>query len=134
MVALTQVASNLGYENGILVHREAPPSSKDFPIFKSLHYPLLHYFSILQAQVVASAPPIMLIPFIVSCNDYISLLCTMHLEYDWMAVLNYHFAVHVQHISEIAQGNYSLWGKIDTEYQNKYLVGHTCACIAQDKT
>ena len=111
-----QVSSNLAYENGILVHKEAPPSSKDFPTFESLHYPLLRYFSILQAQVVTSTPPVMLIPFIVGCNDYISLLHTMHLEYNWTAVLNYHFAVHAQQTSEMAQGNYSLWGRIDTEY------------------
>ena len=128
-----QVASNLEYDNGVLIHKERLPSSKDFPTFESLHYPLQRYFSILQAQVIASAPPSVLTPFIIGCNDYISLLNTMHLDYDWMAVLNYHFAVHAQRLSDMAQGNYLLWGKIDTECQNRYLVGHTRARTYKDR-
>jgi hypothetical protein len=128
------VASNLEYENGILVHKEKPPSSKDFPTFESLHYPLQRYFSVLQAQVVTACPPPVLIPFIIGCNDYISLLNVMHLDYEWTAVLNYHFAVHALRLSEMAQGNFSLWGRIDTECQNRYLVGHARSRYNKDRS
>ena len=127
------VASSLEYENGMLVHKEKLPSSKDFPTFESLHYPLQRYFSVLQAQVIASALPPVLTLFIVGCNDYISLLNAMHLDYEWTAVLNYHFAVHALRLSEMAQGIYHLWGKIDTECQNRYLVGHTRTRTSRDR-
>lgn len=128
-----QLASNLEYENGILVHKEKPPSSKDFPTFESLHYPLQRYFSVLQAHVGSTSPPSTHIPLSIGCNDYISLLNVLHLDYEWSAVLNYHFAVHAIRLSEMAHGNYSQWGRIDTECQNRYLVGRARARSTKDR-
>ncbi|KAF8577034.1 hypothetical protein K439DRAFT_1306264, partial [Ramaria rubella] len=84
----------LEFENGSLVQCDKDPSPKDYPNWGLLYYPLLHYFSILQMQ------------------------------YEWMTVLNYHFAIHAKHLSEMSYGDYSHWGEIDGTLLNRYLIGH----------
>ncbi|KAF8580023.1 hypothetical protein K439DRAFT_1304214, partial [Ramaria rubella] len=114
----------LEFENGSLVQRDKDPSPKDYPNWGSLYYPLLCYFSILQMQGLSTANPSASKGFIFSCNEYLHLLYTMYTEYEWMAVLNYHFAIHAKHLSEMSYGDYSHWGEIDGTLLNRYLIGH----------
>ncbi|KAF8592101.1 hypothetical protein K439DRAFT_1325900, partial [Ramaria rubella] len=99
----------LDFENGCLVQRDKDPSPKDYPNWGSLYYPLLCYFSILQS------------------------LYTMYMEYEWTAVLNYHFATHAKHLAEMTYGDYSRWGEIDGNLLNCHLIGHPRARLYKDK-
>ncbi|KAF8501333.1 hypothetical protein JB92DRAFT_2571737, partial [Gautieria morchelliformis] len=118
------VATTLDFENGTLVQRNKDPSPKDYSSWASLFYPLLCYFSILQMQVLSAGNSFAGKQFVFGCNEYLQSLYTMYLEYEWTAVLNYHFAVHARRLTEMTHGDYSQWGEIDGTLRNCYLIGH----------
>ncbi|KAF8586874.1 hypothetical protein K439DRAFT_1306482, partial [Ramaria rubella] len=114
--------ATLDFENGCLVQRDKDPSPKDYPNWGSLYYPLLCYFSILQMQVLSTGNTQACKPFIFGCNEYLHSLYTMYIEYEWTAVLNYHFATHAKHLAEMTYGDYSRWGEIDGNLLNRHLI------------
>ncbi|KAF8501867.1 hypothetical protein BU17DRAFT_102164 [Hysterangium stoloniferum] len=81
------------FQGGIYVQAERA-FSKDFPNFESFYYPLSRYFSILHAHVLSGNHSPVSTNFILGTSSYLALLCSWYLEYDWTALLNYHFAFH----------------------------------------
>ncbi|KAF8519218.1 hypothetical protein BU17DRAFT_65996 [Hysterangium stoloniferum] len=81
------------FQGGIYVQAERA-FSKDFPNFESFYYPLSCYFSILHAHVLSGNHSPVSTNFILGTSSYLALLCSWYLEYDWTALLNYHFAFH----------------------------------------
>jgi hypothetical protein len=126
-------ATTLDFENGTLVQRDKDPLPKDYPSWASLYYPLLHYFSILQMQVLSAGNSFAGKQFVFGCNKYLQSLYTMYLEYEWMAVLNYHFAVHARHLTEMTHRDYSRWSEIYGTLVNHYLIGHPRTHTSKDK-
>jgi hypothetical protein len=127
-------ATTLDFENGTLVQRDKDPSPKDYSSWASLYHPLLRYFSILQMQVLSTSNSFMGKQFVFGCNEYLQSLYTMYLEYDWTAVLNYHFTVHAKRLTEMTHGDYSHWGEIDGTLVNRYLIGHPRPRAFKDKS
>jgi hypothetical protein len=75
-----------------LDNREREPSVKEYPSWLSLYNPLVYYFSILQIQLSSSGNLPAIPQVILACNGYLRLLYDLYLEYDWTALLNYHFS------------------------------------------
>ena len=124
----------LDFENGALIHREQEPSTKEYPTWHSLYNPLVLYFSILQVHVSSSNNLPAIWQVIIGCNDYLCTLYGLYIEYDWTALLNYHFAFHARRLMEMAKGDYSRWSEIDGALQTRFLIGHPHICLPRDKS
>jgi hypothetical protein len=124
----------LDFENGTLIHREREPSTKEYPTWLSLYNPLVLYFSILQVHVSSSANIPAIRQVIIGCNDYLRTLYDLYIEYDWTALLNYHFAFHARRLTDMTRGDYSRWGEIDGALQTRFLIGHPRTRAAKDKS
>ena len=90
----------------------------------TLNILLVLYFSILQVHVSSSGNIPAIRQVIIGCNEYLRTLYDLYIEYDWTALLNYHFAFHARRLMEMAKGDYSCWSDIDGALQNHFLIGH----------
>ncbi|KIJ31055.1 hypothetical protein M422DRAFT_53536 [Sphaerobolus stellatus SS14] len=116
--------SNLDYIDGSIVHQEKRPSQKEFPNFESFHYPLSIYFSIANAHVTSSGNLIAAIDFNNGCHEYLTLLNRYAFDFEWTAVLNYHFSFHARRLAKMLKGDYTSWGQVDNNLHNKFLLNN----------
>jgi len=126
--------SFLDFENGAIIHKEWEPSIKEYPLFISLYSPLVVYFNILQIHVTSSGNLPVIHQVIFGCSKYLCSLYDLYIEYDWTALLNYHFAFHAKHLQEMLRGDYSQWSEIDWALQTRFLIAHAFPHPSKDRT
>lgn len=85
----------------------------------SLVVPLNAYFSVLSFHGLANGQPTMLPCFFFR---YSSHLVKIAAQYEWPAVVLYHFAFHARRCKEMRVGDYSGWGKMDVDLMEECLV------------
>ncbi|EPS92742.1 hypothetical protein FOMPIDRAFT_1106331, partial [Fomitopsis schrenkii] len=98
-------------------------STKDYPSYNSLVPPLTVYFSILSAFVASSNNISLLFEVTRATMMYLHRLELFREEYQWSAVLAYHMDFHHLRLREMAHGDFTGWGRIDSELKAEYLVG-----------
>ena len=98
------------------------PSTLDiYRTLDSLLVPLNTYFSILCVHGLSNGQPATL-----PCHffRYSSHLVKVAAQYEWQAVLLYHFAFFARRCSEMLAGNYAGWDKIDVDLMEELLLQH----------
>ncbi|EJF57718.1 hypothetical protein DICSQDRAFT_11976, partial [Dichomitus squalens LYAD-421 SS1] len=92
----------LDVSSGVVSVRDQAP--RDYPTFHSLYLPLITFFNVLGG-------------FASMGGDAFSQ------DYQWSAVLAYHFDFHYKRRREMLRGDYSGWATIDTSLQAEHLIG-----------
>ncbi|KAF8580808.1 hypothetical protein K439DRAFT_1318376, partial [Ramaria rubella] len=110
-------------DSGEFTQHERDASLKDYPSFCSLFNPLTVYFKILQLFVIASANVPAIHQVVFGCSEYTRILYQIYTQYEWAAVLQYHFLFHNCHLAEMHEGDYSGWQAMDAELASLYLYG-----------
>lgn len=111
-------------DEGIIVKHEKSATIKDYPNPRSLVDPLIRYFLMLQIYVAHSAGLSSAIQVMYHTNEYLRLLQKLISEYDWAAVLHYHFNFHAIQLIDMREGRYYGWSSRDRNLWSKFLDGH----------
>ncbi|KAI0712211.1 hypothetical protein C8Q76DRAFT_733807 [Earliella scabrosa] len=90
------------------------PTTKDYPSFRSIFAPLMTYFNILTAFAASSGNTAYQYQVSSGAFFYVSQLEQFNDEYQWSAVLQYHFQFHHKRRREMARGDYSGWAQVDS--------------------
>lgn len=108
-------------EDSTVSFRSVPSALEIYKTFDSLLVPLNIYFSILCVHGLSNGQPATL-----PCHffRYSNHLVKIAAQYEWHAVLLYHFAFFARRCSEMLQGNYAGWDKIDVDLMEELLVQH----------
>lgn len=101
--------------------RSVPSAREIYKDLDSLLVPLNTYFSILSIHGLANGQPITLPS---NFFRYSSHLVKISNQYEWSAVLLYHFAFFARRCNEMLTGDYSGWSKIDVDLMEELLVQH----------
>jgi hypothetical protein len=97
---------------------------KDYHSLNSLLIPLMTYFRVLE-NFAASAGDLEATRVIADgAAVYTAHLLELHHQYQWGAVLQYHFDFHYLRRPEMRDGDYSGWARTDAELMNRHLFGH----------
>lgn len=108
-------------EDSTVTFRCVPSALEIYKTLDSLLVPLNTYFSILCVHAMSNGHPITLpLHFF----HYSSHLVKIAAQYEWHAVLLYHFAFFARRCSEMLHGNYAGWDKIDVDLMEELLVQH----------
>lgn len=101
--------------------RCVPSAREIYQSLDSLLVPLNTYFSILCVHGLSNGQPATL-----PCHffRYSSHLVKITTQYEWSAVLLYHFAFFARRSNEMLQGRYSGWEKVDLDLMEELLVQH----------
>ncbi|KIJ32078.1 hypothetical protein M422DRAFT_70745 [Sphaerobolus stellatus SS14] len=110
-------------DDGYLTTREREANNKDYPNWLSLSHPLNIYFDILEIMIIYRGDRAAAARFTHGINTYRDDLYTLYLEFEWPAVLEYHFKFHAARIVEMENGIYGGWGERDTILLNCHLFG-----------
>lgn len=108
--------------NDSTVQFRCVPSAREiYQSLDSLLVPLNTYFSILCMHGLSNGQPPTL-----PCHffRYSSHLVKLAAQYEWQAVLLYHFAFFARRCNEMLQGRYAGWEKIDVDLMEELLVQH----------
>ncbi|KAF8586068.1 hypothetical protein K439DRAFT_1305821, partial [Ramaria rubella] len=97
---------------------------KDYPSFCSLFDPLTVYFEILQFFIISSANIPAIHQVVFGCSEYMRILYQLYTQYEWAAILQYHFLFHNHRLAEMCKGDFSKWHAMDTELALLYLYGN----------
>jgi hypothetical protein len=108
-------------EDSIVTYRGIPSAREIYQTLDSLLVPLNTYFSILCVHGLANGQPVTL-PY--HFFKYSSHLVKISHQYEWHAVLVYHFAFFARRCMEMLHGNYSGWEKIDVDLMEELLMQH----------
>ena len=102
--------------------RAVPSALEIYKTLDALLVPLNIYFSILCVHAMAhlGQPPTLPVHFF----RYSSHLVKVAAQYEWPAVLLYHFAFFARRSGEMLHGNYAGWDKIDVDLMEEVLVQH----------
>ncbi|KAJ3519397.1 hypothetical protein NM688_g9306 [Phlebia brevispora] len=108
-------------EDSTVSFRCVPSALEIYKTLDSLLVPLNIYFSILCVHGLQNGQQITL-----PCHffRYSSHLVKIAAQYEWHAVLLYHFAFFARRCSEMLQGNYAGWEKIDVDLMEELLLQH----------
>ncbi|KIK00518.1 hypothetical protein K443DRAFT_664847 [Laccaria amethystina LaAM-08-1] len=97
---------------------------KEYLSLSSLLTPLLTYFRVLE-NFAASAGDLEATCVIADGTAiYMAHILVLHQQYQWGAVLQYHFDFHYLRRPEMRDGDYSGWARTDAELMNRHLFGH----------
>ncbi|KAI0337537.1 hypothetical protein BDW22DRAFT_1363924 [Trametopsis cervina] len=108
-------------EDSSVQFRTVPSAREIYQNMESLLVPLNTYFSILCIHGLSNGqPPILPCYFF----RYSSHLVKIASQYEWSAVLLYHFAFFARRCNEMLLGRYSGWEKIDVDLMEELLVEH----------
>lgn len=108
-------------EDSTVTYRTVPSAREIYQTLDSLFVPLNSYFSILCVHGLSSGlPPTLPYYFF----KYSSHLVKIAHQYEWHAVLLYHFAFFARRCTEMLLGNYTGWEKIDVDLMEELLVQH----------
>ncbi|KAI0739319.1 hypothetical protein BC629DRAFT_1596634 [Irpex lacteus] len=101
--------------------RSVPSARQIYQNLDSLLVPLNTYFSILCVHGLSNGQPPTL-----PCHffKYSSHLVKIASQYEWPAVLLYHFAFFARRCNDMILGKYSGWEKIDVDLMEELLVQH----------
>ncbi|KAI0695737.1 hypothetical protein BC835DRAFT_1345726 [Cytidiella melzeri] len=101
--------------------RSVPSAREIYQNLDSLLIPLNTYFSILCVHGLSNGQPPTL-----PCHffRYSSHLVKITSQYEWQAVLLYHFAFFARRCNDMLQGRYSGWDKIDVDLMEELLIQH----------
>ena len=108
-------------EDSTVAYRGLPSAREIYQTLDSLFVPLNTYFSILCVHGLSSGQPITLPYYFFK---YSSHLVKISHQYEWHAVLVYHFAFFARRCMEMLQGDYTGWEKIDVDLMEELLVQH----------
>lgn len=99
--------------------RCVPSAREIYQTLDSLMVPLNTYFSILSVHGLSSGQPPTL-----PCHffRYSSHLIKIASQYEWQAVLLYHFAFFARRCNEMLQGRYTGWERVDVDLMEELLV------------
>lgn len=111
-------------DEGVIVKHEKSATVKDYPNPRSLVDPLIRYFLMLQIYVAHSAGLPSAIQVMYHTNEYLRLLLKLIADYDWAAVLHYHFHFHAIQLIDMRDGRYQGWSSRDRDLWAKFLDGH----------
>ncbi|PSR72917.1 hypothetical protein PHLCEN_2v11220 [Hermanssonia centrifuga] len=108
-------------EDSTVSFRCVPSALEIYQTLDSLLVPLNTYFSILCIHGLSNGQPVTL-----PCHffRYSSHLIKIAAQYEWQAVLLYHFAFFARRCCEMSQGSYAGWEKIDVDLMEELLVQH----------
>ncbi|CAL1700628.1 unnamed protein product [Somion occarium] len=108
--------------NDSLVSFRSVPSAREiYQNLDALMIPLNTYFSILSVHALSNGQPITVPHYFFK---YSSHLIKIAAQYEWSAVLLYHFAFFARRCNEMLHGDYSGWAKIDVDLMEEILVQH----------
>ncbi|KAF8587742.1 hypothetical protein K439DRAFT_1311555, partial [Ramaria rubella] len=110
--------------SGEFTQHKRDASPKDYPSFRSIFDPLTVYFKILQFFVIASVNVPAIHQVVFGCSEYTRILYQIYTQYEWAAVLHYHFLFHNRRLAEMREGDYSGWRAMDAELASLYLYGN----------
>jgi len=108
-------------EDSTISFRSVPSAQEIYRSLDSLLVPLNTYFSILSVHGLAEGQPITLPYYFFR---YSSHLVKITSQYEWSAVLLYHFAFFARRCNEMLSGDYSGWAKIDVDLMEEMLIQH----------
>lgn len=108
-------------EDSTVSFRTVPSAREIYKTLDSLFVPLNTYFSILCVHALSGGHP-PTVPYYFF--KYSSHLVKITQQYEWHAVLLYHFAFFARRCTEMLQGNYAGWEKIDVDLMEELLVQH----------
>ncbi|KAI1788963.1 hypothetical protein LXA43DRAFT_893769, partial [Ganoderma leucocontextum] len=113
----------LDVSGGVVLVRDQAP--RDYPTFHSLYVPLSTYFDVLAGFAVTGSTKEALHQVAASTLAYLACLVQFTQEYQWSAVVAYHFAFHYKRRRDMIRGDYSEsgWATIDTGLQAEHLIG-----------
>ncbi|KAH8105820.1 hypothetical protein BXZ70DRAFT_395387 [Cristinia sonorae] len=101
--------------------RSVPSAGEIYQTLDSLLIPLNIYFSILSVHALSAGQPIFLPTYFF---QYINHLVKISSQYQWDAVLLYHFAFFARRCSEMLGGDYKGWARIDIDLMEELLIQH----------
>lgn len=108
-------------EDSTVSFRCVPSAVEIYKTLDSLLVPLNIYFSILCVHGLSNGQPATLPSHFFR---YSSHLVKITAQYEWQAVLLYHFAFFARRCSEMLQGSYAGWDKIDVDLMEELLIQH----------
>ncbi|KIJ34921.1 hypothetical protein M422DRAFT_782663 [Sphaerobolus stellatus SS14] len=111
-------------DDGSWTKKEKAATSKDYPTQRSLFDPLTRYFQMVQLYILYSAGINSAGQVIFALGEYLRQLQNLAAEYEWNAVLRYHFEFHSIRLAEMRSGDYSGWAVFDRNLGGQYLDGH----------
>ncbi|KAI0779410.1 hypothetical protein C8Q74DRAFT_1175080, partial [Fomes fomentarius] len=111
----------LELSSGIVSVRDQAP--RDYPSFNSLYIPLSTYFNVLAGFASTSGDANALYHLSASTTVYLARLAQFSQDYQWAAVVAYHFDFHYKRRRDMLRGDYSGWAMIDTGLQAEHLIG-----------
>ncbi|KAL7282426.1 hypothetical protein PYCCODRAFT_1433653 [Trametes coccinea BRFM310] len=99
----------------------APLAIETYPSLDSLLVPLNAYFSILSVDGLSNGQSALL-----PCHffRYSSHLVKIAAQYEWHAVLSYHFAFFARRLKEMRKGDFAGWGRVEMDLMEECLVPH----------
>ena len=101
--------------------RSVPSAYQIYHNLDALMVPLNTYFSILSVHALADGQPITVPHYFFK---YSSHLVKIAEQYEWSAVLVYHFAFFARRCLEMLNADYSGWAKIDVDLMEEILIQH----------
>lgn len=108
-------------EDSTVTFRCIPSAREIYQTLDSLLVPLNTYFSILCVHGLSNGQSVKLPYYFFK---YSSHLVKITQQYEWHAVLLYHFAFFARRCTEMLQGVYGGWEKIDVDLMEELLVQH----------
>ncbi|TBU48271.1 hypothetical protein BD309DRAFT_950041 [Dichomitus squalens] len=111
----------LDVSSGVVSVRDQAP--RDYPNFHSLYLPLITFFNVLGGFASTGGDAIALYQLTSSSSEYLARMVQFSQDYQWSAVLAYHFDFHYKRRREMLRGDYSGWATIDTSLQAEHLIG-----------
>lgn len=111
----------LELNSGVVAVRNQAP--RGYPSFHSLDVPLSTFFNVLAGFASTGSNATALYHLTASTMTYLARLVQFSLDYQWSAVVAYHFDFHYKRRRDMLRGDYSGWATIDTGLQAKHLIG-----------
>ncbi|KAI0770124.1 hypothetical protein C8Q74DRAFT_1202393 [Fomes fomentarius] len=111
----------LDVSSGVVLVRDHAP--QDYPTFHALYIPLNMFFNVLAGFVATGGDAMALYQITSSSAAYLARIIQFSQDYQWSAVLAYHFDFHYKRHHDMLRGDYSGWATIDTGLQAEHLIG-----------
>ncbi|KAI0796650.1 hypothetical protein C8Q75DRAFT_204742 [Abortiporus biennis] len=108
-------------EDSKVSFRTVPSAREIYKSLDSLLVPLNTYFSILSVHGLANGRPITLPYYFFRYSSHLVKIAS---QYEWSAVLLYHFAFFARRCSEMLNGDYAGWANVDVDLVEELLFQH----------
>lgn len=108
-------------EDSTVAFRRIPSAREIYQTVDSLMVPLNTYFSILSVHGLSNGQPPTLPTHLFKYSSHLTKLIS---QYEWHAILLYHFAFFARRCTEMLHGDYTGWGKLDVDLMEELLFQH----------